>query len=165
MPSEARFDVIACSSALAFVADYDRMTATLAQHLRPDGLFVQWDWELQPGDAHGVGSTRERIEATLAAAGLHDVRVDTAFEVTVDDMVMAPLIGSGVIPRPSSHERPYLAYCVTVSVASISQPGMIPANSVNTAAPAMVTPTASGTRMGSLFSAGVPVHTVSMMRR
>ncbi|MEM8620705.1 MAG: class I SAM-dependent methyltransferase [Actinomycetota bacterium] len=101
VPAGARFDLVACSSALAFVADYGAMVTTLVQHLEPGGLFVQWDWELQPGDAHGVGFTRERIASTLAATGLHDVQVDIAFELTVDDMVMAPLVGSGVAPLPS----------------------------------------------------------------
>ena len=134
-------------------------------------LFSDNQAELLDIDPGSPGLLIERIgdtvtrHAEVVSLELDPTIFDTAFEVTVDDMVMAPRVGSGVIPRPSSHERPYLAYCVTVSVASISQPGMIPANSVNTAAPAMVTPTASGTRMGSLFSAGVPVHTVSMMRR
>ncbi|MEO1055303.1 MAG: class I SAM-dependent methyltransferase [Actinomycetota bacterium] len=99
IPAEGRFDVVACSSALAFVPDYLSMATTLARHLDPGGLFVQWDWELEPGDAHGVGFTRDQITTTLTAAGLTEVAVDTAFEVRVDDMVMAPLVGSGIAPR------------------------------------------------------------------
>ncbi len=98
VPADGRFDLVACSSALAFVPDYASMATTLVRHLDPGGLFVQWDWELEPGDAHGVGFTRQQITTTLNSAGLGDVVVDTAFEVRVDDMVMAPLVGSGIVP-------------------------------------------------------------------
>jgi hypothetical protein len=66
------------------------------------GLFVQWDWELDPSDDQSHGFTREEIRRTLTEAGLTGVAVSVAFEATVDDSTMRPLIGSGRRPRPDS---------------------------------------------------------------
>ena len=97
VPAGERFDLVACSSVLAFVDDYKGTVGALVDRLEPGGLFVQWDWELLPDDAESHGLSRERIEATLAGAGLAAVEVATAFEVTVDGATMAPLVGIGEV--------------------------------------------------------------------
>lgn len=109
------YDLIACSSVCTFLDDYPSAVHRMAQLLRPDGVFVQWDWEREGAsdedeDAHGL--TRSEIRAALDAAGLVDVRVGTAFEVDVEGHSMRPLIGVGqrasgehvsadVVPEPS----------------------------------------------------------------
>ena len=96
--SGERYDLIVCSSVCAFLDDYPGTARHLASLLRPGGLFVQWDWELDPGDAEPYGLSREEIRDALTDAGLGSVRVDTAFRAPIGDETMAPLMGSGVRP-------------------------------------------------------------------
>lgn len=91
----ATHDLVVCSSVLAFVDDYPKTTTRLVGLLRPGGVFVQWDWELDPTDDEPYGLTRADMVATLDAAGLVDVTVETAFELPFEDMIMQPLIGYG----------------------------------------------------------------------
>ena len=89
------YDLIVCSSVLSFVDDYPGVVSNLISHLGLGGLFVQWDWELDPDDAEPHGFTRAQIRRTLEAAGLVDVNVGIEFEVTFDGHTMTPLMGSG----------------------------------------------------------------------
>ena len=60
------FDLIVCSSVCAFLDDYAGTAGTLVRLLRPGGLFIQWDWELDPHADEPFGLTRERVRATLS---------------------------------------------------------------------------------------------------
>lgn len=91
--SAGGFDLVVCSSVCSFLDDYPGTARRLAGLLRPGGVFVQWDWERAPGDEHGL--TRPEIEESLTAAGLRDLRVDTAFDVEFEGHAMRPLIGIG----------------------------------------------------------------------
>ena len=93
------FDLVTCSSVCAFVDDYPRTVALLCGLLGAGGLFVQWDWELDPNAAEPFGLRRQDVEAALSGAGLEAVRVETAFEVPLGDMTMRPLMGVGQAPR------------------------------------------------------------------
>lgn len=90
------FDLITCSSVLAFVDDYPATLAALAARLRPDGRLVQWDWELDDTDDEPYGLTREQMRSALNAAGLAQVQVQVAFEKVFEGHTMAPLLGTGV---------------------------------------------------------------------
>ena len=70
-------------------------TGTLVRLLRPGGLFVQWDWELDPNSQEPFGLTREQVKATLLRSGLEAVQVATAFDVTMGDKTVRPLMGVG----------------------------------------------------------------------
>ncbi len=94
-PTVQGYDLIVCSSVLAFVDDYPAMVKTLASHLEVGGLFVQWDWELDPDDDESYGLTSTEIRRTLEGAGLQEVAVGVGFKVTVDGDTMRPLMGSG----------------------------------------------------------------------
>lgn len=89
------FDLVVCSSVCAFVPDYPATVAALTAVLAPGGLFMQWDWELDPDADEPYGLTREAIRAALDGAGLAGVAVETAFELPMYDMVMRPLVGVG----------------------------------------------------------------------
>ncbi len=93
-----RYDLVVCSSVCAFLDDYPGTVQQLVGLLRPGGLFVQWDWELEPGDddPHGLG--RDQVRAALTEAGLADVSVDTGFRVEVGSETMSPLMGVGRQP-------------------------------------------------------------------
>lgn len=94
------FDLVVCSSVCAFVPDYPGTVAALTALLAPGGLFMQWDWELDPDAEEPYGLTRESMRAALEAASLVDVLVDTAFELPMGEMVMRPLIGAGRRAEP-----------------------------------------------------------------
>lgn len=89
------FDLIVCSSVCAFLPDYPGTTAQLASLLAPGGLFVQFDWELDPTDEEPYGLTRAQIEETLGKAGLSKVHVGIGFEKPIGEMTMRPLVGVG----------------------------------------------------------------------
>ncbi len=94
-------DVVVCSSVCGFLDDYPGTAQTLAGLLRPGGVFVQWDWERDEAAADPYGLSRHEISDALAAAGLVEVSIDRAFEVTVNDETMRPLIGVGQKPGPA----------------------------------------------------------------
>lgn len=99
----AGFDLVVCSSVCSFLDDYPGTVAQLAAHLRPGGLFVQWDWERVDDDPHGL--SRDEIVDALTRAGLGRVSVTPAFAERVGDVVMQPLIGWGQRPPQPSTAR------------------------------------------------------------
>lgn len=92
------YDLVLCSSVCAFLDDYPGMVIGLAARLGPGGLFVQWDWELEPESEEPFGLSRDAVRAALQRAGLERVTVDTAFAVAIDDQTMRPLMGVGRKP-------------------------------------------------------------------
>jgi 2-polyprenyl-3-methyl-5-hydroxy-6-metoxy-1,4-benzoquinol methylase len=89
------FDLITCSSVCAFVPDYPHTVAQLVTLLSPGGVFVQWDWELDPGAEEPMGLSREAIREALTGAGLAEVTVDVGFRAEFEGFVMAPVMGTG----------------------------------------------------------------------
>jgi 2-polyprenyl-3-methyl-5-hydroxy-6-metoxy-1,4-benzoquinol methylase len=97
-----KFDLVACSSVLAFLDDYPETVRELGQLLCPGGVFVQWDWELDPTSEEPFGLTRFQIDRALAAAGLTNRIVDVAFDVEFEGEHMRPLMGFGVRRHPDA---------------------------------------------------------------
>ena len=89
------FDFVVCSSVCGFVEDYPGTVRSLVGLLKPGGVFVQWDWELNPEDKEPYGLTREQITAAQNGAGLEAHQVDTAFKVRFGQETMWPLMGVG----------------------------------------------------------------------
>ena len=92
------FDLVVCSSVCAFLDDYAGTTGTLVRLLGPGGLFVQWDWELDLQSQEPFGLTREQVEAALSNSGLEAIQVTTAFEVSIGEETVRPLMGVGQVP-------------------------------------------------------------------
>lgn len=90
------FDLVVCSSVCAFLDDYPATTKLLAKLLAPGGLFVQWDWEIDPDSAEPFGLTHAQVRTTLDAARLEILALETAFSISVDGKRMAPLMGIGM---------------------------------------------------------------------
>lgn len=97
--SHGRYDLVVCSSVCAFVDDYPGLVHELVSSIKAGGLFVQWDWELDPSDDEPFGLARDAVRQALNAAGLVSVSVDSGFEVSADGRTMKPLIGAGHKPR------------------------------------------------------------------
>ena len=87
------FDLVVCSSVLAFVDDYPGTVSGLVAMLKPGGTFVQWDWERVDDDPHGL--SRSEISETLRGAGLDNISVDIGFEADAYGQTMRPLMGVG----------------------------------------------------------------------
>ena len=68
--------------------------------LQRGGLFVQWDWELDPHAHEPFGLTRKQVRATLSGSGLEAIQVTGAFEVPMGDKTVRPLVGVGQALRP-----------------------------------------------------------------
>ncbi|MEM9492165.1 MAG: class I SAM-dependent methyltransferase [Myxococcota bacterium] len=94
----APFDLVVCSSVCAFVDDYPGTAAILSGRIRPGGLFVQWDWELDPAEESPVGLSRAAMRAALGQAGLTVVHLEVGFSITAEGDTMAPLMGAGQVP-------------------------------------------------------------------
>lgn len=95
----APYDLVVCSSVCGFLDDYPGAVAALVSMIRAGGLFVQWDWEADPGAGAADGLTRAEIREALTAAGLESVQVDVGFHVDFEGETMAPIMGVG--RRPS----------------------------------------------------------------
>lgn len=89
------FDLVVCSSVCAFVDDYPGTVALLASRLRPGGMFVQWDWELDPSAEQPFGLSKDQVREALQAAGLEVVSIGRGFSVAFEDRKMEPLMGVG----------------------------------------------------------------------
>jgi len=99
LPKElAGHDLVLCSSVCSFLDDYPATLRRLAALLRPGGLLIQWDWERDETEGDAGGLSRAEIGEALAAAGLVDIYVETAFEAKADGQIMRPLIGIGAKP-------------------------------------------------------------------
>lgn len=92
------YDLVTCSSVCAFLDEYPATVEFLADHLAPGGLFVQWDWEVDPDSAEPFGLDRPTIIAALRSAGLEEVSVEAAFTIGGGGDAMSPLMGSGLKP-------------------------------------------------------------------
>ena len=62
--------------------------------LTPGGLFVQWDWEMEPEAPEPFGLSREQVRRALEGAELEIIALDTAFSVSVSEHEMSPLMGA-----------------------------------------------------------------------
>ena len=91
--SQGEHELVVCSSVCSFLDDYPGTTQRLSELVRPGGVFVQWDWEREGVDEHGL--TRTEIRESMASAGLIGLHIDTAFEVEFEGHTMRPLIGLG----------------------------------------------------------------------
>lgn len=96
------YDVVVCSSVLAFVDDHPATVRALADRLRAGGLFVQFDWEAEPDDPDHAGLTRGAVDQAMREAGIVGGAVEPAFEVEADGEVLRPLRAWGCRGRGST---------------------------------------------------------------
>ncbi|MEE9416605.1 MAG: class I SAM-dependent methyltransferase [Acidimicrobiales bacterium] len=92
-----QYDLIVCSSVCSFLDDYPATVTALVALIQPAGLFVQWDWEREDGDTHGL--SKAEINSALTDAGLIGVSVNAGFSISIDDQTLSPLMGYGQRPH------------------------------------------------------------------
>ncbi|MEM7345174.1 MAG: class I SAM-dependent methyltransferase, partial [Chloroflexota bacterium] len=87
-----KFDLIVASSVCAFLPDYEGTLKLMKRLLKPDGLFIQWDWQQTEADPE-FGFTKAMIEAGFLNAGLSVVSITNPFSLESEKGVMQVLMG------------------------------------------------------------------------
>jgi len=89
---ENAFNLITASSVCSFLPDYQGTLFLLASLLKPEGYFVQWDWQATE-EYPDFGFNADQIQSAYAKAGLTLISVETAFTLYTEkgdmDVIMA----------------------------------------------------------------------------
>lgn len=88
----SKFDLIVASSVCAFLPDYEGTLQLLKSLLKPDGVFVQWDW-LKTGGDSDFGLTEEAMDAALSKTGMEVLKIERSFSLESKEGVMQVLMG------------------------------------------------------------------------
>lgn len=81
---QSRFDLVVASSVCAFVPDYGEVLLQLKALLKPEGMFVQWDW-FSSGGSSGPGFTEDQLVDAIEKAGFHSIAVSRAFSMSAPE--------------------------------------------------------------------------------
>ena len=88
----SKFDLIVASSVCAFLPDYEGTLQLLKTLLKPNGLFIQWDWLKTEGDSD-FGFTEEIIASAFLKADLEVLSITKAFFLESNEGEMQVLMG------------------------------------------------------------------------
>ena len=91
---QTKFDLIVASSVCAFLSDFEKTLFDLKSLLRPDGLFIQWDWKCSEREPD-FGFSQEMILDAYANVGLNIITVKTAFSLSTEKGPMEVIMGIG----------------------------------------------------------------------
>lgn len=88
----SKFDLIVASSVCAFLPDYQGTLQLLKTILKPDGIFVQWDW-LKENENSDVGFTENRIRTAFINSDLDVTLTKQAFSLESKKGTMPVIMG------------------------------------------------------------------------
>ncbi len=91
-----KFDLIVAASVCAFLPNYQEVLAIIKSLLKPNGVFVQWDWLRSEKDPN-FGFTEEMIRNNYEIAGLKVESVDIPFHMMENEEKMEVLMAIGKI--------------------------------------------------------------------
>jgi 2-polyprenyl-3-methyl-5-hydroxy-6-metoxy-1,4-benzoquinol methylase len=77
-PLNNKFDLIVASSVCGFLPSYEETLTLLTSLLKPNGLFIQWDW-LAENEASSIGLTENRVLNALKHQPLIDIQISLPF--------------------------------------------------------------------------------------
>lgn len=89
-----KFDLIVASSVCAFVPNLDEVLSVIRSLLKPNGIFVQWDW-LKAAEDENFGFTEDMIRNDYVRVGLKVDSVDVAFHFVENEEKMEVLMAVG----------------------------------------------------------------------
>ena len=89
---KSKYDLIVASSVCSFLPDYEGTLRLLKSLLKPNGIFVQWDW-LKSSEDNDSGFNEEKIESAYQQAGLEKSSVTEAFSIESEDGSMSVIMG------------------------------------------------------------------------
>jgi len=73
-----KFDLIIASSVCSFLPDYPSTLVLLKSLLKPNGVFIQWDWAAESENS-GMGLTEKAIEHALLQSEFSDIKIKSPF--------------------------------------------------------------------------------------
>ena len=88
----SKYDLIVASSVCSFLPDYEGTLGLLKTLLKPNGVFVQWDW-LKSDEDNDSGFDEERIESAYQLAGLEKLSITEAFSIESEEGPMNVIMG------------------------------------------------------------------------
>lgn len=91
---QEKFDLIVAVSVCAFLPNYEEVLANIKSLLKPNGIFIQWDWLRNKKDPN-FGFTKEMIRDNFHAVGLKVESVDIPFHMMEKDEKMEVLMAIG----------------------------------------------------------------------
>lgn len=91
-----KFDLVVASSVCAFLPNYEEVLSIIKSLLKPEGVFVQWDW-LKTDAASNFGFTEEMIRAHYGNVGLKVDSVSVPFYLMEKDEKMEVLMAVGKV--------------------------------------------------------------------
>jgi len=83
-----KFDIIVASSVCAFVDDYPKLLILIKQLLKPNGIFIQWDW-LASEYRQGEGFDLKTIKTTYDNVGFSSIGINYDFSLKDKKVVKA----------------------------------------------------------------------------
>lgn len=90
-----QFDLIVASSVCSFLPNYSETVELLYTLLKPEGLFIQWDWlTVEPGSKESF--SKEEVQTVLHQIGFTEIKVSVPFEMSGPDGTMPVLMASGI---------------------------------------------------------------------
>lgn len=93
-----QFDLIVSSSVCAFLLNYQEVLALIKSLLKPNGIFVQWDW-LRTEKDPGFGFSEEMIRDNYKAVGLQTESVSIPFHLMENNEKMEVIMAIGTLYR------------------------------------------------------------------
>jgi len=90
---KSKYDLIVASSVCSFLPDYEGTLRLLKTLLKPNGIFVQWDW-LKSDEDNDPGFNEERIESAYQRAGLEKLSITEAFSIEGEADPMKVIMGA-----------------------------------------------------------------------
>ena len=73
-----KFDLILASSVCSFLSNYFSTLNLLKSMLKPDGVFIQWDW-LANSENSEMGLTESTIKRALSQSEFSDIKISFPF--------------------------------------------------------------------------------------
>ena len=83
-----KFDLIVASSVCAFLENYTEILVMLKSLLKPNGLFIQWDW-LTSQSKVGEGFNQESVSKAFTTVGLKTKSMTIPFALDDQKVLMA----------------------------------------------------------------------------
>ncbi len=89
----SKYDVIVASSVCSFLPDYEGTLRLLKTLLKPNGIFIQWDW-LKSDEDNDSDFNKERIESAYQRVGLEILSISEAFSIESEEGPMKVIMGA-----------------------------------------------------------------------
>lgn len=91
-----KFDLLTASSVCAFLPDYEETLSLLRSLMKPDGIYVQWDW-LSSDEGSEGGFTERRVRQALGSVGFKNISISQPFvmENSPDNLTVLMAVAEG----------------------------------------------------------------------